>query len=101
MGKGLVLLAVAACLVVPGTALAQDDGQQSLPDPNRGEQSDGKSEKASPLPDTGVSVPLLLAGGVALLAAGVAVRPIRRRRRAYRSDVWFEAVRAGSSPGSD
>ena len=93
IGKALALLAVSGCLVAPGTALA---GQQSLPDPNGGK----KQDKASSMPRTGTSVPLLVTGGMALLAGGLAVRPMRRRRRSYRSDVWLEAVRGGSSPSS-
>jgi LPXTG-motif cell wall-anchored protein len=53
------------------------------------------------MPNTGVSVPLLVSAGVALLAAGAAVLPMQRRRRAYRSDAWLAAVRSGASPGSD
>jgi LPXTG-motif cell wall-anchored protein len=93
IGRALALLAVTGCLVAPGTALA---GQQSLPDPNGGD----KQEKAKSMPRTGTSVALLIAGGVTLLAGGLAVRPMRRRRRSYRSDVWLEAVRGGSTPGS-
>ena len=97
--KALAVLGMSACLLLPGTALAQDD-EQSLPDPNASAQPDSSGAKAS-MPNTGVSVPLLISAGVALLAAGAAVRPIQRRRRAYRSDVWLAAVRAGSSPEPD
>ena len=92
----LAILAVCAFLVLPGTALAQDDEQQSLPDPNGSQKSEAQanSPEASNLPNTGTSVALLFAAGMTLLATGVAVRPLQRRRRAYSSDVWLEAVRA-------
>ena len=96
--KALALLSVCVCLLLPGTALAQDDNQQSLPDPNRTEQPKASASKSSSIPNTGVSVPVLVAAGVALLAGGAAVRPLRRRRRSYRADVWLEAVRSGASP---
>ena len=100
----LAVLALSTCLLLPGAALAGEE-KQSLPDPNPSAQprsdSQSGSPKASNMPNTGVSIPLLVAAGVGLLAAGAAVRPIQRRRRAYRSDVWLAAVRTGSSPGSD
>ena len=93
-------VAVTLCFGVgaPG-ALAQS---QTLPDPDdrvnaaqdtRSAQSNGGSGQSG-LPQTGVFAAPLLAAGLALLATGVATRPARRRRRAYRCDAWWDEVTA-------
>jgi hypothetical protein len=102
--RATAAFALAVCLGVcgPGSALAQSDVAQSLPDPNddrpaeRTEQSGGSGQGG--LPQTGVFAAPVLAAALALLGAGVATRPARRRRRAYRCDVWWDEVTA---PGRD
>jgi len=87
---------VGAALAVGGAspALAQD----SLPDPNgqKETKSSAKQAAGSDLPTTGIETSWLVLTGMALLATGVAVRPVARRRRSYRTDAWRQAVRSRS-----
>ena len=93
LAASLTALALSAAGTSP--AFAQD----SLPDPNR---SDSKSatktaeNQSSDLPKTGVETSWLVLAGVALLGAGVAVRPAAQLRRSYRTDTWENLVRPGS-----
>jgi LPXTG-motif cell wall-anchored protein len=82
-------------------AVAQD----SLPDPNKPDSSKSTKTaenktpaagKTSDLPTTGIETSWLVLAGVALMGAGVAVRPAARLRRSYRTDTWENLVRSGS-----
>ena len=81
-------------------ALAQD----SLPDPNKPDSSKStktaenkaSAGKSSDLPTTGNETSWLVLAGVALMGAGVAIRPAVRLRRSYRTDTWENLVRSGS-----
>ncbi len=93
LAASLTALALSAAGTAP--AFAQD----SLPDPNKSDSSKSATKTAqnsSDLPTTGVETSWLVLAGVALLGAGVAVRPAARLRRAYRTDTWENLVRSGS-----
>jgi len=91
------LTAVVVSVGAASPALAQD----SLPDPNKPEAAKSAPKAAqtkgsTDLPTTGIDASWLVLAGVALMGAGVAVRPAARLRRSYRTDTWENLVRSGS-----
>ncbi len=93
------LVAALAAVCLSGAGAAPALAQDSLPDPNKSESSTPATKtaenKSSDLPTTGIETSWLVLAGVALLGAGVAVRPAARLRRSYRTDTWEQLVRSG------
>ena len=94
------LVAALAAISIAAGGAAPALAQDSLPDPNKAGSSQKATKtaenKSSDLPSTGVDTSLLALAGVALLATGLAVRPVARLRRSYRTDTWENLVRSGS-----
>lgn len=84
--RSLIALLLIACALA-GPAAAQDD--QALPDPS---QPAAGQNAGDSLPSTGLPAAVLLTAGVALIAGGIAVVPVARRRRTYSSFAWQSAV---------
>lgn len=98
----LTAIVLSGSLLLGATpALAQDDQAQSLPDPDNPQAvktDSAKKEQASALPTTGLEAAPLVVAGLAVLCAGIAIRPAARRRRSWSTDTWLHAVQTGDSP---